>query len=77
MAGVNKNSGETPAPPKMPLELQRAIQEHVQKVALPEGDRALPAAGLIFFKYYGKVENIHSMELTYTGPTGTVTLPLQ
>jgi len=77
MAGVNKNPGATPAPKRMPLELQRAIQDEVRKAALPEGDRPLPEAGLIFFRHGGKVENIHSMELIYTGPTGTATLPLQ
>src|SRR5689334_12081065 len=43
-----------PPPPKMPMELQRAMQQHVQKSVLPEGDRALPQAGLIFFQYRGK-----------------------
>jgi hypothetical protein len=43
-----------PAPPKMPLPLQRAMAQRVQKAAFPEGDRALPQAGLIFFEYRGK-----------------------
>jgi hypothetical protein len=61
----------------MPMELQRAMQQHVQKASLPEGDRALPQAGLIFFQYRGKTEKIHSLELTYAGPAGKVTLALQ
>jgi hypothetical protein len=44
---------------------------------LPEGDRALPVAGLIFFQYRGKPQNIKSMELVYNGPAGTVSMPLQ
>jgi hypothetical protein len=73
--GGGQNQGDSPPPPpKMPIELQRAMQQHVQKAVLPEGDRALPQAGLIFFQYRGKTEHIHSMELTYTGPAGKVTL---
>jgi len=66
-----------PAPVHMPIELQRAMQQHVQKAALPEGDRALPQAGLIFFEYRGKTERMHSLELIYTGPAGKATLTLQ
>ncbi len=74
--GGGQNS-DPPAPVHMPLPLQRIINQHVQKVALPEGDRALPAAGLIFFPYRGKVESIYKLELTYTGAAGTVTMALQ
>ncbi len=66
-----------PTPPKMPLELQRVMQQRVQKAALPEGDRALPQAGLLFFQYRGKTEHIRSIELTYAGPAGKATLTLQ
>jgi hypothetical protein len=66
-----------PTPPKMPMELQRAMQQHVQKTVLPEGDRALPQAGLIFFEYRGKTQKIRSLELMYTGPAGKATLTLQ
>jgi hypothetical protein len=76
--GGGGGQGEPPpTPPKMPLELQRVMQQHVQKAALPEGDRALPQAGLIFFQYRGKTEHIRSIELTYTGPAGKATLTLQ
>jgi hypothetical protein len=57
--------------------LQRAWAQRVQKAALPEGDRSLPQAGLIFFQYRGKTQSIRSMELIYTGPDGTATLTLQ
>jgi len=75
--GGQGGQNEPPAPVHMPIELQRAMQQRVQKTALPEGDRALPQAGLIFFPYRGKVAGIHSIELTYTGPAGTATLTLQ
>jgi hypothetical protein len=57
-------------PPKMPLELRRAMELKVRKSVLPEGDRALPVAGLIFFQYRGKPQNIKQMELVYSGPAG-------
>jgi hypothetical protein len=73
-----KSAGKEPAAPvHMPLELQRAMQQRVQKAALPEGDRALPQAGFIFFPYRGKEKNIRSLELVYAGPAGTATLALQ
>jgi hypothetical protein len=74
--GQGKNDSP-PAPVHMPIELQRAMEQHVQKVALPEGDRALPQAGLIFFPYRGKGTGIHSIELNYAGPAGKATLMLQ
>ena len=72
--------GETnamPAPVQIPIGVQRAMAQRVQKASLPEGDRTLPQAGLIFFQYRGKTQSIHSIELIYTGPAGKVTLPLQ
>ena len=42
-----------------------------------EGDRPLPQAGLIFFQYRGKIQNIHSLELIYSGSAGKTTLKLQ
>jgi hypothetical protein len=65
-----------PTPPKMPFPERRAMEQRVQKAALPEGDRALPVAGLIFFQYRGKAKDIHSMELIYAGPAGKATLKL-
>ncbi len=61
----------------VPIEIQRAMLLHVQKVSLPEGDRALPEAGLIYFQYRGKTQSIHSLELTYSGPAGKASLALQ
>ncbi len=48
----------------------------VTKAALPEGDRLLPAAGLLFFKYSGQAKGIYSVELSYDGPAGKATLKL-
>ena len=66
-----------PPPPPIPIPVQRAMAQRVQKAALPEGDRALPQAGLLFFQYRGKVQNIESVELIYNGPAGKATLNLQ
>ncbi len=71
------DSKNPPPPPKVPIEIQRGWAQRVQRVALPEGDRPLPQAGLIFFQYRGKIERIDSMELTYVGPAGKATLRLQ
>ena len=65
-----------PTPPKMPFPERRAMEQRVQKAALPEGDRALPVAGLIFFQYRGKTKDIKSIELIYAGPAGKATLKL-
>ena len=77
--GGDKGGGDDPppAPAKMPLELQRAMAQKVQKAVLPEGDRALPVAGLLFFPYRGKTDSIRSMELIYAGRAGKATLALQ
>jgi len=72
----NGNDSSSAPPPKMPMELRRVMELRVHKSVLPEGDRALPVAGLIFFQYRGKEQNIKSMELVYSGPAGTVSLPL-
>jgi len=66
-----------PPPPKMPFELRRAMEQHVQRAAMQEGDRALPQAGLLFFLYRGKTEGIRSIELIYSGAAGSATLALQ
>jgi hypothetical protein len=66
-----------PIPPKMPFPLRRAMEQHVQKAAMQEGDRALPQAGLLFFQYRGKTEGIKSLELVFSGAAGKATLTLQ
>jgi len=66
-----------PAPPKMPIGVARAMEQKVQKAALPEGDRALPLAGLLFFQYGGNVKKLSSIELLYNGPAGKAKLTIQ
>ncbi len=75
--GGQGGAEEPPAPVKIPIEVQRAMAQRVQKAALPEGDRALPVAGLIFFQYHGGAKGIHSVELIYDGAAGKATLALQ
>ena len=66
-----------PPPPKMSIEVRRAMELKVQKASFPEGDRALPQAGLIFFQYSGKLKGIKSLELLYSGPAGKGVVALQ
>jgi hypothetical protein len=76
--GGGSELGEPPPlPPRMPIELRRAMGQRVQKAVLPEGDRALPQAGLLFFQYRGKTENIRSIELIYTGASGKAAVKIQ
>jgi hypothetical protein len=75
--GGGGQADATPAPVHMPFELQRAMEQRVRKAVLPEGERALPAAGLIFFQYRGKINTIRSIELVYAGSAGNATLSLQ
>jgi hypothetical protein len=76
--GGGGNEASVPPPtPHMPLPLQRAMEQKVMKGALPEGDRALPLAGLLFFPYRGKSAGIQKVELTYNGPAGKASLSLQ
>ncbi|HTA43379.1 MAG TPA: hypothetical protein VK789_13080 [Bryobacteraceae bacterium] len=58
----------------VPIELQRSWNKRAEKASLPEGDRALPQAGLLFFQHSGKTK---SLELLYDGPAGKAKLTLQ
>jgi hypothetical protein len=76
--GDGTNPGDPPpSPPKMPMPLVHVMQVKVEKAALPEGDRTLPEAGLLFFAYHGQSDKIKSVELMYSGPAGKATLTLQ
>jgi hypothetical protein len=76
--GGGRQPGEPPPPPpKVPIELLRNWQQRLARAALAEGDRPLPQAGLLFFQYRGKTENIRSAELIYEGAAGKATLPLR
>jgi hypothetical protein len=74
--GGGGNESSTPAPVHVPIELQRAMAQRVQKASLLEGERPLPQAGLIFFQFRGKTEKLNSIELIYSGEAGKATLAL-
>lgn len=75
-SGGNAND-PPPTPPKPPFDLQRKWVLRVKKLSFPEGERPLPSAGLLFFRYHGKEKGIHDLELIYSGPAGKATLNLQ
>jgi hypothetical protein len=75
--GLSTGGNDPPPVIHPPIKLQREWESRVKKQAFPEGDRALPQAGLLFFVYRGKASGIHSLELTYSGPGGKATLTLQ
>lgn len=58
----------------VPIELQRSWNKRAEKASLPEGDRPLPQAGLLFFQHSGKTK---SAELIYEGPAGKAKLTIQ
>jgi hypothetical protein len=58
--GMGKGSNDPPVVPKPPFKLQREWNLRLQKASFPEGDRALPQAGLLYFKYTGKASGIVS-----------------
>lgn len=68
---------DPPPPVHIPIEVQRAMEQRIQKASLPEGDRTVPVAGLIYFPYSGKTQGIRSIELIYNGSAGNVTLELR
>jgi len=75
--GGGGQSKDPPAPVHIPSEVQRAMQHRIQKASLPEGDRTVPVAGLIFFQYSGRTQCIRSIELIYNGSVGNVALELR
>lgn len=75
--GRRADEGEPYRPVKIPIELQRAMGKRVRKATLPEGDRPLPQAGLLYFQHRGKTDRLRSVELIYKGPAGEATLALQ
>src|ERR1051326_7287243 len=52
--GEDPGDSAPPAPVKIPIEVQRSMAHRVQRAALPEGERPVPEAGLLFFPYRGK-----------------------
>jgi hypothetical protein len=75
--GEGGKDKDPPAPVQIPIEVQRAMQQRIQKASLPEGDRTVPVAGLIFFRYSSGTQGIRSIELIYNGSVGNVTLELR
>jgi len=75
--GGGGTGDSAPAPVHMPIELKRAMEQRVRRSKMLEGDRPLPQAGLLFFEYRGKTQNIRSIELIYSGPAGSASLALQ
>jgi hypothetical protein len=76
--GGGAPAGDGPPPVvHPPLPLQRSWEHRVEKVSLMEGDRPLPQAGLIFFRYGGKTKSLRSIELIYNGAGGKAVLALQ
>jgi len=69
-AGGAQAGDPKPLPPKMPFPLRRAMEQKAQKSILPQGERGLPMAGLVFFPHRGKDEGIRALELIYDGPAG-------
>jgi hypothetical protein len=74
--GSDPNSGP-PAPPRIPPELKRANEQKVRKTQMLEGDRLLPIAGMLFFRYGGQEKGVHQVELLYNGPAGKAKVVLQ
>jgi hypothetical protein len=77
--GINTGGAQDNTPPviHIPPEMERSMRQQVGEAALPEGDRALPIAGLLFFKYSGQARSIHEVELVYEGPAGKGSIKLQ
>lgn len=77
LGGGGNNQDGPPRPPKVPIEVQRAMAAKVKKASLPEGDRPLPVAGLLYFPHRGKTTGIKNVELIYQGEAGKVSFALQ
>lgn len=75
--GGNSQGNDPPPVIHIPIGKQRAMAQQVQRASVPLGERALPVAGLIFFPYRGKTQNIESIELIYNGAAGKVTMDLR
>ena len=81
-SGLTTNNTQTdnmnmPVIVHIPPEMEKAMATSVTNAALPEGDRQLPIAGLLFFAYSGDAKGIKTVELVYNGPAGKATIPLQ
>jgi hypothetical protein len=75
--GNNQQDTSLPVIIHVPIEMQRSMADYLRKASLPIGERPLPQAGLLFFRYAGRAQSIHSVELIYEGPAGKATIDLQ
>ncbi|HTQ55998.1 MAG TPA: hypothetical protein VMI94_16130 [Bryobacteraceae bacterium] len=76
--GTGGQQDSSPPPPyRVPDELRHKYSHQLQALTLPEGDRTLPVAGLLYFQYHGKRDKIDSLKLIYSGAAGKGSLTLQ
>jgi hypothetical protein len=75
-----------PQPPKAPGPEDRSgvektpklsPEEIIKQAALEERESFQPVRGYLFFAHKGSASKIKKLELSYTGPGGTVVLPLK
>jgi hypothetical protein len=74
--GGGQTDSGPPPPVHVPMSVTHTMDQHVERSVMPEGERELPKAGLLFFEYRGKDKNIHSVDLIYDGPAGKAKLEL-
>jgi hypothetical protein len=74
--GPTQPRAPTDDPSGMGKEPQERAEDLVVRVALPEGEARVPVSGYLYFAYQGKTSRIRSLDLEYSGPGGSVTLPL-
>jgi hypothetical protein len=74
--GTTPNAPPHSLPPviHIPIAITRAWEQRVQRSSLPEGERPLPQAGLIFFEHKGRTNLI---DLIHNGAAGKAAIPLQ
>jgi hypothetical protein len=72
----NERTAPVEGPTVKTVEDETAIEYRVQNATLPEGEKSLPRAGLLYFYFHGKIKNIHSLDLLYEGSMGKSTLKL-
>jgi hypothetical protein len=75
--GGQSDAASPPPVVHVPIEVQHAMAQRIQKASLALGDRVLPQAGLLFFPYRGKADKLTSVELNYSGPAGNAILALR
>ncbi len=75
-APVPQIPSQNPSAPNVTPEQAVPVEEQIQGASLPEGERKLPASGLLFFPYRGKPGSIKKLELEYEGPAGRGVLKL-